>query len=177
MNADKYLEHWDKNKVWTHLKWPKHQRRFDVLTQHLEGQTFIDVGCGYGHSTAEMKARKPGDWAGLDFTERAITKGRELFPDIPLIFAPDYDLAKYTEPRDGVICSEVLEHVEDDEDMVRGLLSITKKVLVISTPNRPVNDPGHLRIYTAARLRELFLGSGDVRIFEVGPFFYGAIKR
>lgn len=172
MDADKYFDHWAGHKVWRNLKNPKHQRRFDILARHLEGETFADVGCGFGHSTAELKARKPGAWTGIDFTARGIEQAREHFPDLPFLFMLDFKAAGQAGPFDFVVCSEILEHVEDDQAAADALLKMTKRLLVISTPNKRVIDPGHLRIYTDKTLDRLFSNARANLIFEDGPFFY-----
>lgn len=176
MKAKDYLEsHWIKNKIWTHLEWPKHQDRLRKCTSYLEGGKFIDIGCGLGHSTHHMKNFLPGNWSGLEFMQEATVKGSELFSDITFYYAPDFNLLPVCGKFDGVVCSEVIEHVENDKALIKGLINITDKVLVITTPNIKVNDPGHLRVYTEKALSELF----DGRAFEIikdGIFFYGVIK-
>jgi 2-polyprenyl-3-methyl-5-hydroxy-6-metoxy-1,4-benzoquinol methylase len=180
MNADEYLKHWKGRHVWTHLTNAKHRRRFDVLADHLEGADFIDVGCALGHSTLELARRRPlARWTGLDFSQEAIDGARAAFPTIPFIFSPDYDLqAACGRKWDGVVCSEVLEHVEDKNEaaMVAGLLSITARTLVLSTPAVKVGDPGHLRLYTPGRISEIFKAAGASRTFLDGPYIYGVFR-
>jgi 2-polyprenyl-3-methyl-5-hydroxy-6-metoxy-1,4-benzoquinol methylase len=175
MNADQYFDHWNGRGVWRNLKNPKHQRRFDIMAARLVGKTFADVGCGFGHSTAELEIRKPGEWTGIDFTERGVAKACEFFPERTFAFAPDFTALAGMGPFNGVVCSEVLEHVEEDQALATALLKITKVVLIISTPNRHVGDPGHLRIYTESALRTLFEAARVCSIIEDGPFFFGEI--
>ena len=74
MTAEEYLvNHWIKNKIWTHLKWPKHQARFKECAERCEGKTFCDVGCGLGHSTFYLRKFHPGDWTGIEFFKTAIS--------------------------------------------------------------------------------------------------------
>lgn len=177
MNATQYLEHWKKNKVWTHLQWPKHQRRFELCASYIQGETFIDVGCAFGHSTAALAKLCPGKWAGLDFTVEAIVRARGLFPNMEFLFSPDYDMNLACKGRrfDSVVCSEVIEHVQDDAEFMRQLIRISGKRIVITTPNRRVSDPGHLRCYTTRTLEQLLAGTNN-EIFSDGPFFYAVVK-
>lgn len=177
MNAQQYMGHWKKNQVWTHLAWPKHQRRFDLCAAHVAGDTLIDVGCAYGHSTEELARRYPGTWAGLDFTPEAVDRARELFPAYEFFYAPNYDMASAVGDRkfDSVVCSEVIEHLADDTQFVSELTKIARRRMVLTTPNRVVNDPGHLRCYTEAGLARLFNGL-DREIISDGPFFYIIVK-
>jgi 2-polyprenyl-3-methyl-5-hydroxy-6-metoxy-1,4-benzoquinol methylase len=187
MEAKDYLQnHWIKNKIWTHLLWAKHQQRFERCASFLEGEDFIDVGCGLGHSTFHLSHFKVGHWSGMEFFRPAVLRARKIFPEFKHYFARNFDLIKSTKKRfDSVVCSEVIEHVEEDQELFEGLLSITEKVLVITTPNVRVSDPGHLRIYTAKSLMSLFLNSRKkcfdftivprVQIISEGKFFYMVI--
>lgn len=177
MEAKDYLEsHWIKNKIWTHLEWPKHQDRFRACVSYLEGERFIDIGCALGHSTNILKKFLPGNWSGLEFMQEAVDRAKELFPDISFYYSKDFNFLPTCGQFDGVVCSEVIEHVENDKALIEGLVNITKKTLVITTPNKRVNDPGHLRVYTEETLSELF----DSHAFEIirdGLFFYIILRK
>lgn len=156
MKAKEYLEnHWIKNEVWTHLEWPTHQARLRKCAELMEGDMFADVGCGMGHSTEIMSRFHPGDWTGIEFFPEIIGKARELFPTTRFIALDHvYELTGLL--FDGVVCSEVIEHVEYPIELVKCLWSMTNKVLVVTTPNRKVNDPGHLRVFDEKMISEVF---------------------
>ena len=176
MDANEYLKHWDENKVWTHLDWPHHQRRFEACASYLQGESFIDVGCAYGHSTNLLKRKHPGKWAGLDFAERAIIKAKTLFPDIDFYFAKDYNILPVCGKFDSVVCSEVIEHVPNDDEFVNGLLDIAEHRIIITTPCGEVDDPGHLRIYTKGMLEDLFSGYWPKIVLDK-PFWYVIVDQ
>lgn len=177
MKAREYLkEHWIKNKIWTHLEWERHQRRLRICASHLEGEKFIDIGCGLGHSTNIMKGFLPGDWAGLEFWVEAAKQSKKLFPEIEFYYSEDFNFIPICGEFDSVVCSEVIEHVEEDQVLVDGLMKITKNVLVITTPNRKIDDPGHLRLYTEESFARLFNGL-DFLIVRDGIFFYAIIRK
>lgn len=189
MDAEAYItEHWIKRKIWRNLAKEKHQERFRMICSFLEGKIFIDVGCACGHSMIHMRKFYPGHWSGMDFSSRAIDEARKLFPKHEFYYSDNFDLLKATEKKtfDSVVCSEVIEHVEKDQELFDGLLSITKKVLVITTPNRRVGDPGHLRIYTRDMLDDLVKSSSlepeglsipRVKIISHERFFYMTIHK
>lgn len=177
MEAKDYLKnHWIENKIWTHLKWPKHQVRLRTCVSYLEGEKFIDIGCGLGHSTHHMKNFLPGNWSGLEFMPEATEKAKELFPEITFYYSKDFNFLSVCGQFDGVVCSEVIEHVEHDRELIEGLMNITKKVLVITTPNKRINDPGHLRVYTEEILSKLFIGY-NFDIINKGTFFYVVVRK
>lgn len=177
MDATEYMLHWQRNRVWTHLNWPKHQARFKRIASMLynvDGR-FIDIGCAYGHSTLHLKKFHPGEWSGMDFTMDAVGKARELFPDLSWYFAPDFNLVAHTGARfEGVVCSEVIEHVAEDQELINGLARITKSHLILTTPDRHVSDPGHLRIYDDKMLYELFEKhvKFETKVYRFEPFYY-----
>ena len=178
MNASDYLEkHWEKNAIWTHLLGVVHQERLKWCADRVVGNAFADVGCANGHSTSILKGFHSGEWTGVDFWVPAIDKAIQLFPDIkfiPLSSISDLkDIGKY----DSVICSEVIEHVEDDQELVNMLNLMTNKMLVITTPCINIVDPGHLRLYTEDSLRKLFKDIGEPVIIKHGRFFFLCLQK
>ena len=176
MTASEYLKHWEKNKVWTHINQSRHRKRFKTCADYCEGKTFVDVGCVYGHSTKLLSTLKSGIWSGLDFAEKAIIRAKELFPEISFYYAKDYDLLPICGKFDSVICTEVIEHVPEDKIFINSLINITNKILIVTTPNKHVNDPGHLRLYTEESLSKLF-ENYNFEIIKTGPFFYIIVRK
>jgi SAM-dependent methyltransferase len=60
----------------------RHERAKDVLAWcGPSGFQALEVGCGLGHSTAELAAYSfPGKWAGCDISMEAITRARGTYP-------------------------------------------------------------------------------------------------
>lgn len=178
MNADQYLDHWLRGKVWKHLLWPKHQERFRRIASCLEGKSFLDAGCMFGHSTYHLSRFRPGDWSGVDFSSKVIDIARrvcaEKYPNLTILPAVDFEgLSKMTK-FDSVVCSEVIEHTEDDLGLIKALKKITKKILVLTTPCIRVSDPGHLRIYDEESIKALMEKAliRNFRIERSEQFFY-----
>jgi 2-polyprenyl-3-methyl-5-hydroxy-6-metoxy-1,4-benzoquinol methylase len=119
-----------------------------------------------------MKRFCPGNWTGYDMSEKVIAQARALFPGIEFI-------TEFMEGRkwDGVVCSEVIEHVEDDAAWVKKLWDITRSRLVVTTPAVNVKDPGHLRLYTAPMLEKLFSFIPGAKVENGGRFFYVTAER
>jgi len=179
LTADQYIQqHWLRKKVWRNLESPKHLRRFAICVEVMEGETFADVGCALGHSTAKMAALLGGEsaWTGIDFSAAAINGGRPLFKALSFIHAPDPTALATCGPFDSVVCSEVLEHVENDREIVDALYAIARKVVVLTTPCIRVNDPGHLRVYTEEELQTLCAGK-NATIENLHPFWRVVLRH
>lgn len=177
MDATEYMAHWRGKRVWEHLSRPIHEMRLQRCAALALGETFIDVGCALGHSTARMAEHRPGQWTGLDFDADAIHEAQERFPDIEFIYSPDYDLVHAAHGRrfDSVICSEVLEHVENDVEFLRRLAELATCRVVLTTPSRPIDDPGHLRCYARGDLNRL-LAETDHSIETIDRFHFVTIE-
>lgn len=169
MNASEYLKHWRGKKIWTHNMWPKHQDRLKWCAGQCVGETFLDLGCAFGHSTNIMRGFHYGNWTGIDFSEEAVAEARHFFPDIPFVFLRNIEDGADLK-FDTVICSEVIEHVENDAAFVAGLVRMTRMRLVLTTPCRDAHDPGHLRIYDDESISRLLKGL-EVNI-DKGEFFF-----
>lgn len=176
MNASEYMAHWRTKKVWKRLEVPVHQARLKRCARLARGETFIDVGCALGHSTAHLAKFRPGAWAGMDFDQAAVEEARSRFPQFEFFYSPEYDMTAATGGRrfDSVICSEVIGHVPDDAGFVRGLIGLARRRVVLTTPNRYIEDPGHLRLYGERSLTRLLAGL-KFRIERAGRFFYVVI--
>jgi len=172
-----YRDFWMKRKVWNRLQRPHHQGRLKWCADQCIGETFIDVGCACGHSTNIMAGFHPGKWHGADFDEKIIEAAREFFPGIKFFPFSAVSQLYTVGVFDSVVCSEVIEHVQDDSGLVNQLWAITGKKLILTTPNRFVDDPGHLRVYGEKALRELFSMDAKVTIVSIGRFWYVTAER
>lgn len=139
----------------------------------------LDVGCGVG-TLAFYLASKGFDVTGVDVSSRAveIAKGNILSKELHVDFQlGDVSKLKTKEKYDLVICTEVVEHIEDDLAFVKSIYKqiAPKGYLFLSTPsvNAPLyrlgmlkkfdDEVGHLRRYTEESITELVSKSG----FEV----------
>jgi len=80
----------------------------------------LEIGCGPGQLAAYLQERGVAKYVGFDFSPQAIKMAQERYPSLEfhvgnafatdLLDSVDYDL---------VICTEVLEHIEEDLRVVR----------------------------------------------------------
>ena len=151
---------------------------YATIANYLEGEAFLDVGCASGHSTMRLSKLYPGKWHGLDFSEYAIARAKELFPTFPFYYAKNFDLLGCIKKKfDSTVCLETLEYIDEDWKLIQGTMRITKKVLAISTPCIPIDNPGCMRLYTKDSLSEL-LGANrkyNYEIIEDKPFLFAKV--
>lgn len=168
----KALDAGDYDELWRRLEdflrynpGARHRRRLvlSALRRHAPGATeILDVGCGLG----EMVAFLSNDLArarftGVDFSPGAIDSCRRRLPAHRWAVA-DVVTDDFTEPYDAVICSELLEHLDEPET---ALARIARSLapggtIVVTVPNGKVfateRAVGHVRHPTLAMLHEWF---------------------
>jgi ubiquinone/menaquinone biosynthesis C-methylase UbiE len=123
-----------------------HACRHAVLSRWLQeippSGTFLEVGCEFGYFVRMMAARGLNA-TGVDIAQSKIEKGRGFAKDENLncrfeaMDAEKLD-AFGDKSFDYVLCSEVLEHLPNDELALKELFRITNKQLILTVPQRSV---------------------------------------
>ena len=131
----------------------------------------LDVGCGLGKVTTYL-AKKGLDVIGIDVSERLITLAREKAQqnNIDIRFEiVELNKLVVLEKFDAVLFAGVLEHIEDEEKMMRDAKQFLKedgKIVITDIPafqflfmerDRRV---GHLRRYTKASMKKKLESQG-----------------
>ena len=144
----------------------------------------LDVGCGTGRHLLEL-SRFPGTFIGLDLAREDLRKTQYMFQltarQRPIV--ADVDLMQGDGGRlpfdvglfDYVLCTETLEHVRDDQAVLRELVRVLRQggLLVISVPDeyserllwrlspRYRSTPGgHVRVYRRKEIGRLLQENG-----------------
>lgn len=114
---------------------------FLALNKYVsQGDNVLDVGCGLGYGM-NILSIKAGAVRGLDVDQRSVDFCKQsLIGKNPKLLSVDlydgYQTSFKDKEFDVVTCVDVLEHVKDYDRFIDELLRITKKAVIISTPNR-----------------------------------------
>lgn len=153
-----------------------------VIRKEVEDKknlSILDFGCGVG-TVSFFMASKGNSVIGLDISKDAVdiaNKSAKLMKVDKLAKFYDLETGKRKVNKrkfDLILCIEVIEHIEQDRELVNYLAKLLKKkgVLVISTPsmNAPLkklgltNDfdkkAGHLRRYDVEKLVKMVKSTG-----------------
>jgi SAM-dependent methyltransferase len=106
----------------------------------------LEVGCGSG-VLAQMLIGAGISYSGFDFSEVAVQKARALNPKGRFFVGDATDRTAYATPYEGIVCCEVLEHVEADLDAIR--LWASGALCICSVPN--FDYESHVRFFGTER--------------------------
>lgn len=154
---------------------------FTSLIKNLEIEDVLDVGCGEGFTLNKLKEEGIGkSWQGVDFEEEAIKIGKKVYPNLQLKQGNIYDLEYKNSSFDLVVCTEVLEHLEEPEKGLREILRVSKKYVILSVPNEPLfylfnytqwgKDIGHINKWSKNKFVKFIKSQGNKVISVKTPF-------
>lgn len=112
----------------------------DQTGKHLgkmEGEV-LDIGCGNGIISINLGAAG-FNVTGVDVSEKAIevAKSQNPFENVTFQVLPAEELVNFTRKFDVIVCSEVLEHLEDPASLVKEISKNLKEegILIVTVPN------------------------------------------
>jgi SAM-dependent methyltransferase len=162
----------------------RHQRRImAAMLDPLRFESVLDVGCGEGSLLAFLGGRYAcRRMAGLDIAGPAIERARRTFP------SADYFAGAIASLPPGsrfelVTCIDVLEHVDEDVELLRGIASVCSGFALCVTVQGRMwpgeREIGHVRNYCRGELTEKMRQAGltPIRTVEWGFPFYSPLFR
>jgi SAM-dependent methyltransferase len=104
----------------------------------------IEVGCGNGDLAGLILNRLQGEYRGFDFSPVAVANAIRKTGRTNRFFVGNaLDPASYAGRYDGIVCTEVLEHIARDRDVIS--LWPSGAWCVCSVPN--FDDESHVRLF------------------------------
>lgn len=187
MTTDNYTKHTHKNPIQKLLISLFYTYVLKEL-KALQPDTILDVGCGEGFTLRKLKDAKIGKkLEGIEYLDRAIELGKKENPDITIKKGTIYTLPYKDNSFDVVVCTEVLEHLEEPEKALQELIRVSKKHILLTVPNEPFfmlaqfvrgknwsrwgNDIEHINHWTIMRFKQLIARYLTIRSLRV-PFFW-----
>lgn len=164
----------------------KHIESFlDRMCEMVESTTpssVLDAGCGEGY-VVDLLARRNPDWriSGVDLSDEAIAYANEHFGEQGRFRTGSlYKLPYSDRSFDVVVCSEVLEHLDDPNRAMLELKRVARRHVLITVPHEPyfqwlntlgrwlgVNpDAGHVNFWTASTFEEFIRGHFEAPTFD-----------
>jgi SAM-dependent methyltransferase len=152
----------------------RHQAVYDWVAARCDGLDVVDMACGEGYGT-EILSRRASSVTGVDANPEAFEHARARYGRPGVEFVRDL-VDSYAKECDAVVFLQTIEHVEDDEGVLRHFKSMlrpggtayvsTPNVLTLAPPGAEKSDnPWHLREYRPEQFRALCeCVFGDVQI-------------
>lgn len=163
--------------------------RYDLVVNCLKDLALapeariLDVGCGDGALSGQIRQKLGRSVTGVDASPLAIDLARDAFARRGLEgqfkCTAGYDTGELENDYDAVVCSDVIEHVQEPLKMLSEIHRVLRHGghLIITTPirfsHRPV-DPMHVQEWFTGEFIEL---CGDVfgppvHVYETHPIFW-----
>ena len=151
--------------------------RYQIIKQVIRtaitrgNQSIVDIGCGTGELLSHLALEfSPQNLLGLDISKVGILKARENNPNLnfALIEVNDdgFISRAMKSAADIIVCSEVLEHLEEPKEILRFISNnlLSSGVLIVTVPAGPMSflerHIGHHRHYTRDSLTYLLEAAG-----------------
>jgi 2-polyprenyl-3-methyl-5-hydroxy-6-metoxy-1,4-benzoquinol methylase len=113
-------------------------RNVGDLVETARPRRVVDVGCGEGFIARYLQDRFSGlEVHGIDLSVGALGAVRTVNPDARVICGSALELPCKSASYDLVLCSEVLEHLEEPADALVELKRVARQHCVLSVPNEP----------------------------------------
>lgn len=172
------------------LLWRFRRRLLEAVGPVGEGRV-LDAGCGEGFVAAWLRKAHPrARIVGVDRCPEAIASAATRVPGAAFREGDVHRLPFAEGEFDVVVCTEVLEHVEDPSAVLSELRRVARRRLVVTVPHEPFfragnllrarhvrrggSTPGHRWTWTAAGFRRLV--GEDAQWFGAFPW-QGATVR
>jgi len=155
-----------------------------MIVQSLNGcRSILDIGCGKGEIMMSIKRRINAYTVGLELYLPNLIEAKKMRSHNDFILADARWLPIKSRIFDGVLCSQIVEHVTETEglDIMDDIERISKLRVVIGTtvgytpylPLDPENDNNPFQIHKSGLSKETFISRGYHVRFQGLKLAYG----
>ena len=130
------------------------------MLSHFTFESLIDVGGAEGYKGAMVRHLFGAGVKSCDLSQEACDRADEIY-NVDSQAIDVQDLPFETDSFDIVLCSEVLEHVQDFETAVEQLVRVSRKAVIITLPHESQKHVEKHRTQPHAHLRSFSLSSLD----------------
>lgn len=175
----------------------KHLESFyEKLSEVIEEtgcSTLLDAGCGEGFVVNFLAKEHPElKISGVDISETAIEYAKEHFGDDAVFRTGSvYKLPFSDNSFDAVLCSEVLEHLDDPNRAMLELKRVARSNVIITVPHEPFfqwlnnvsqwlhlgPDCGHVNFWTSSTFQAFVSAHFDDPEFEWKQLYQIAVAE
>lgn len=109
-----------------------------VRRSYPNGIKLLDMGCGDGRLLPLWQAVTAGEAYGIELSPAAMEQAAQAYPHIKYTSGDATNTSYADEQFDIIICQEVIEHIEEQHELVKECARIlqTKGTLILTTPNK-----------------------------------------
>ena len=141
-----------------------------ALLNTTEASLVLDAGCGEGFVTDYLARQDPDlRLTGVDLSEDAIAYAKEHFGDRATFRTGSiYKLPFSDNSFDVIVCSEVLEHLDEPVRAIEEMKRVARSHVLITVPREPYfnwlnvigqrlgisPDPGHVNFWTKSTFQD-----------------------
>ncbi|MEM1582865.1 MAG: class I SAM-dependent methyltransferase [Candidatus Bathyarchaeia archaeon] len=103
------------------------------ITRNIKFRSFLDVGCAEGYYIKIIAGKQSGSMAvGLDIAKKYLLKAKKNARGSSLVLGDAHHLPFKDNAFDLILCSETLEHVIDQEGVLRELLRVSCNYVLLT---------------------------------------------
>ena len=162
------------NKIEFHVHYKRsyyyvHWTQVIVFLGKIDSPRILEIGCGTGQLAEYLKDENLAQgYCGFDFSAGAVERARRRV-DLNFIHGDALDKNMYRGNYNTVICLEVLEHIQEDVEVLSFIAEGTH--IIFSVPN--FDDPSHVRWFTSERqIKRRFFRFVDIKeIIRIGNIY------
>lgn len=148
-----------------------------LARNRVQPETILEIGCGTGAVVAELQQRKIAQsYYAVDYSSEAIEFLKKNIPNVHTVVGDVMDCSEFFSGKkfDVIICSHVLEHLEEPEAFLASLSNLEWKHLCVEVPlenlyfgrikarfqDRSRHPAGHVQFFDKSAFLQMFSGTG-----------------